>query len=91
MDEEDCNCGWGGQHDPDNPRCLLNRITVHLIRRTLPEQVEYLITQVAILVARVGTLEREVETLRARLVAVERATPWTAPPKPKPPKLPPRR
>ena len=19
-----CTCGWGGQHDPDNPRCDLN-------------------------------------------------------------------
>jgi hypothetical protein len=22
----DCNCGWGGTHDPDNPRCVLNVI-----------------------------------------------------------------
>lgn len=21
----DCNCGWGGVHDPDNPRCEANR------------------------------------------------------------------
>lgn len=21
---EDCTCGWGGVHDPDNPRCALN-------------------------------------------------------------------
>ena len=20
----DCNCGWGGMHDPDNPRCAAN-------------------------------------------------------------------
>lgn len=22
--KEDCTCGWGGVHDPDNPRCDLN-------------------------------------------------------------------
>jgi prefoldin subunit 5 len=60
---------------------------VRLRRRTLPEQVDYLILQVSFLVARVGTLEREAGELRdtvanltARLRAVERATPWTGPP-----------
>jgi hypothetical protein len=32
-----------------------------------------------------------IKSLENRLLAVERATPWTAPPKPRPPKLPPRR
>ena len=22
--EVECNCGWGGMHDPDNPRCAAN-------------------------------------------------------------------
>ena len=22
----DCNCGWGGVHDPDNPRCQANAV-----------------------------------------------------------------
>ena len=25
MVSAECNCGWGGAHDPDNPRCDLNR------------------------------------------------------------------
>jgi hypothetical protein len=58
---------------------------VHLTRRTLPEQVEYLIMQVSFLVGRVGTLERDVEALTARLRAVERATPLTEPKKKPPP------
>ena len=24
-DTQDCNCGWGGTHDPDNPRCVRNQ------------------------------------------------------------------
>lgn len=71
---------------------------VHLQRRTLPEQVEWLILQVSFLVAKVNRLEqdsealaRTVKTLENRLRAVERATPLQAPPKPPPPKLPPKR
>ena len=64
--------------DDDEP------ITIHLIRRSLPQQVEYLIIQVAVLVGRVRTLEAQVEDLNARLKAVERATPLRAPKKPHP-------
>ena len=24
VDPVDCTCGWGGVHDPDNPRCDAN-------------------------------------------------------------------
>lgn len=24
-DKPDCNCGWGGQHDPDNLNCQANQ------------------------------------------------------------------
>jgi hypothetical protein len=61
--------------DEDNP------YIVRLTRRTLPEQVDYLILQVSFLIARVGTLERQVEDLNARLKVVERATPWQDPKK----------
>jgi len=71
-------------------------ILVELRRRTLPEQVEYLVFQVALLVARLNQMERDAEalvlaikSLENRLTAVERATPWQAP-KP-PPKAPYRR
>lgn len=62
-------------------------IEVHLRRRTLPEQVEWLIWQVSFLVAKVNKLEREAESLAAlnrRLTAVERAVPLR-PPKKLPP------
>lgn len=72
--------------DPDDP----NVIIVHLRKRTLEEQVEYLLLQVSFMVAKIGTLERQAELLRARVAAVERATPLMRP-KPPPPKLPPKR
>lgn len=24
-EETDCTCGWGGTHDPDNPKCAKNK------------------------------------------------------------------
>lgn len=24
-EETDCTCGWGGTHDPDNPKCARNK------------------------------------------------------------------
>ena len=70
-------------------------IIVHLVRRTLPEQVEWLVMQVALLVAKLNQLERDtqaiitaIQSLENRMSAAERAIPWKAPPKPKPPKFP---
>lgn len=61
-------------------------IIVHLVRRTLPEQVEWLILQVSFLVAKVNRLEHDsealilaVKSLEGRMTAVERAVPWKAP------------
>ena len=56
-----------------------------LRRRTLEEQVEYLNFQFSIVYAHNQKLRRDVESLQARLAAVERAIPWQAPKKPKPP------
>lgn len=65
-------------------------ITVHLRRRTPEEQVEWLILQVAFLIAKVNRLEEEsaayrlaIQSLENRLTPIERATPWK---KPKPPR-----
>ena len=68
-------------------------IVVELRRRTLPEQVEYLVFQVALLVAKVNQMEQDsealilaIQSLENRVAAVERAVPWKAPkPPPKPP------
>jgi hypothetical protein len=62
-------------------------IRVEVRRRTLAEQVEYLSTEVALLVGRMVMLEDEIEVLKARLCAVERATPLQKPKK-SPPKKP---
>jgi hypothetical protein len=57
----------------------------------LATRVEELQTGMLRLTAAVRELNRNVELLLARVAAVERATPWTRPPKPPPPKLPPTR
>lgn len=60
---------------------------VDLRRRTLSEQVEYLMFQVAMLAGRATLLEAECERLKQRLAYVERATPLKRPKK-APPKKP---
>lgn len=27
--EDFCNCGWGGVHDPDNPKCWANTMLIN--------------------------------------------------------------
>ena len=67
---------------------------IELRHRTLPEQVEYLVMQVAICVAETNALKRDTEalvlavkSLENRMLAVERATPLQRPKK-APPKKP---
>ena len=55
-----------------------DHIPVVLRRRTLEEQVEYLVEQVAVMVATINRLERDVEALHVRMCALERATPLAA-------------
>ena len=62
-----------------------------MTEQELRDTVVLLVAHVENLIERVLELEEQAEVLMARLKAVERATPWQAPAKPKPPKLPPRR
>ena len=62
---------------------------IELRHRTLPEQMEYILMQVAILVAEVNAIKRDldaivlgIQSLENRMLSVERATPLQ---RPKPP------